>query len=71
MWKCDNDNDCGDDSDEPPDCTSTTCPAGYLQCQMSGRCVPETWKCDGDKDCGPNDPSDEPAADCSTLFVTS
>jgi len=65
MWKCDNDNDCGDNSDEPPDCKNTTCPEGYIQCNSTGRCIPETWVCDGDKDCGSDDYSDEPVDKCS------
>jgi len=65
VWKCDHDNDCGDNSDEPENCKTIPCRPHYLKCNSTGRCIPETWKCDGDMDCGINDHTDEPKDECS------
>uniref|UniRef100_A0A3B5R2C5 EGF-like domain-containing protein n=1 Tax=Xiphophorus maculatus TaxID=8083 RepID=A0A3B5R2C5_XIPMA len=59
-WRCDNDNDCGDNSDEAG--CSHSCSSVQFKCN-SGRCIPEYWTCDGDNDCG--DYSDETHANCT------
>ncbi|XP_035378717.1 low-density lipoprotein receptor-related protein 2a isoform X1 [Electrophorus electricus] len=65
QWKCDNDNDCGDDSDELERvCGSNsdfafafhTCEPTMFTCG-NGRCVPYHYRCDHYNDCSDN--SDE------------
>ncbi|XP_040471960.1 sortilin-related receptor isoform X4 [Falco naumanni] len=57
IWQCDNDNDCGDMSDEK-NCPTTMCDAEMqFRCQGSGTCIPLSYKCDLEDDCGDN--SDE------------
>ncbi|XP_068110700.1 sortilin-related receptor [Hyperolius riggenbachi] len=57
IWQCDNDNDCGDMSDEK-ECPTTSCdPDSLFRCHESGTCIPLSYKCDLEDDCGDN--SDE------------
>ncbi|KAK4305167.1 hypothetical protein Pmani_022928 [Petrolisthes manimaculis] len=61
-WKCDGDDDCGDNSDES-DCSipKVECESDQFLCEEANKCIDLSWKCDGDDDCGDN--SDE--SDCS------
>ncbi|XP_060603556.1 bone morphogenetic protein 1-like [Ruditapes philippinarum] len=62
-YRCDNDDDCGDDSDEQG-CTggsNTGCAADEWRCP-DRTCISRDWLCDGDDDC--NDNSDELPTNC-------
>nr|XP_044995235.1 low-density lipoprotein receptor-related protein 8 isoform X5 [Jaculus jaculus] len=61
VWRCDEDDDCSDNSDED-DCPKKTCADTDFTCD-SGHCIPERWKCDGDEECP--DGSDESKATCT------
>lgn len=68
VWRCDNDNDCGDGSDEPENCRALECQEAHFKCNRTGRCIPQAWMCDGDNDCGDQDYSDEMSQQCRELF---
>ncbi|XP_054690181.1 low-density lipoprotein receptor-related protein 8 isoform X2 [Grus americana] len=61
VWKCDEDDDCSDNSDEA-DCPKKTCAESDFTCD-NGHCIPARWKCDGEEECP--DGSDESEAACT------
>ncbi|XP_064349646.1 low-density lipoprotein receptor-related protein 8 isoform X7 [Camelus dromedarius] len=61
VWRCDEDNDCSDNSDED-DCPKKTCADSDFTCD-NGHCIHEQWKCDGEEECP--DGSDESEATCT------
>ncbi|XP_049630617.1 low-density lipoprotein receptor-related protein 8 isoform X5 [Suncus etruscus] len=63
VWRCDEDDDCSDNSDED-DCPKKTCTDTDFTCD-NGHCIPERWKCDGEEECA--DGSDESAATCTKV----
>ncbi|XP_076870926.1 low-density lipoprotein receptor-related protein 8 isoform X3 [Brachyhypopomus gauderio] len=60
-WRCDDDDDCSDNSDEE-NCPRKTCASTDFTCK-NGQCVPGRWRCDGDPECP--DGSDEDDSICS------
>ncbi|XP_060087823.1 low-density lipoprotein receptor-related protein 8 isoform X2 [Heteronotia binoei] len=61
IWKCDEDDDCSDNSDEA-DCPKKTCAETDFTCS-NGHCIPSRWKCDGEEECP--DGSDESEVTCT------
>uniref|UniRef100_A0A672I454 Low density lipoprotein receptor-related protein 8, apolipoprotein e receptor n=1 Tax=Salarias fasciatus TaxID=181472 RepID=A0A672I454_SALFA len=60
LWRCDDDDDCSDSSDEE-NCPKKTCATTDFACK-NGQCVPSRWRCDGEPECA--DGSDEADAIC-------
>ncbi|KAF0300268.1 Prolow-density lipoprotein receptor-related protein 1 [Amphibalanus amphitrite] len=52
-WRCDGQDDCGDNWDEPSDCPPYQCAGqGMLPCEDSDVCVLPSQICDGEAQCG-------------------
>ncbi|KAL4660098.1 low-density lipoprotein receptor-related protein 8-like isoform X2 [Arapaima gigas] len=62
IWRCDDDDDCSDNSDEENCPAKKTCAPTDFTCR-NGQCVPARWRCDGEPEC--SDGSDETDSTCS------
>ena len=57
-WRCDEDFDCSDQSDEMNCLAVSNCSNdNEWKCKTGGQCIDNRWRCDGDFDC--SDQSDE------------
>ncbi|XP_061391963.1 low-density lipoprotein receptor-like, partial [Musca vetustissima] len=56
-WRCDNEKDCADGSDEFSSLCMVFCKPYEVTCSNGEQCVPQSWWCDGSPDC--RDKSDE------------
>ncbi|XP_043067934.1 very low-density lipoprotein receptor isoform X6 [Drosophila bipectinata] len=56
-WRCDQERDCADGSDESKDLCMDACPNNEFKCESVDQCIPRNWLCDGSPDC--RDKSDE------------
>lgn len=64
--KCDNQNDCGDHSDET-NCSMNKCIEMGINFRCrNGNCIPIDWRCDHENDCG--DGSDETLEECQNIY---
>ncbi|ELT95040.1 hypothetical protein CAPTEDRAFT_126815, partial [Capitella teleta] len=65
-WECDDDDDCGDNSDEA-ECGGDYCGSLYFFCTPDSTCIPDIWKCDNMNDC--SDGSDEVGCSAGGIFL--